>query len=237
MKLCYYAITILRECTCMADTNTDHLTDRELLDQHYKGDKAKEAAESKRTRSLTLTWADIEADVKVYPEHTQQARTEISDRLGYLPHGNTIMPHEAFIRTLIEQHKKGLISTADYERDINTHIRHIRNDDMNKFGWTDTMRYTWAEIENHNNYLPQFTAMVHAKFTSFFGELPSVYYLLPADRMLRRAWLELPDTMVEGFTPFDYKAFTITAYRKVLCEQGKDAADNSPLLGRGNRLA
>lgn len=183
---------------------------------------------------LGITWADIETYAKVYPEHAQHAQQAIENRLGYLPHENIIIPHEVFIRTLIEQHDKGLLSKADYAHNLNVHIRHIRNDDMNKFGWADKVRYTWAEIEHYNNYLPQFEAMAHTKFTRFFGELPSLDYILPADMMLRKLWAQNPDIITEDITPLDYKAFTIVAYRKLVIEQGKEAADNSATLGSYN---
>lgn len=214
----------------MTDTQSDHLIDRQLLDQYYKGNKAKEAADRKKLRATVLQWSDLEAEVKVYPEHAQEAQQAIENRLGYRPPRNIIIPHEAFIRTVIEQQDKGMISATDYLRDMDTHIRHIRNDDMNKCGWVDKTRFTWAEIQHYNNYLPQFEAMAHARFTRFFGHLQSLDYLLPADMMLRELWLQHPDLIHKDLTPFDYKAFTIVAYRKIFIEQGKDAADQSGLL-------
>lgn len=210
-------------------THEDYLQDRKKALDFYKGDIAKYNAAHKKTVGLGITWADIETYAKVYPEHAQRAQQAIENRLGYLPHENIIIPHEVFIRTLIEQHDKGLLSTADYTRELDTHVRHIRNDDMNKFGWADKVRYTWAEIEQYNNYLPQFEAMAQAKFIRFFGELPPLDYILPADMMLRKLWAQHPDIITERFTPFDYKAFTIVSYRKCYIEQGKEAAEQLPL--------
>ena len=171
----------------MTYTHNDYLRDSALLQQHYKGDTAQEEADKKKLFGTAIAWSDIEAYAKVYPEHAQRAQQTISSRLGYLPHENVIIPHEVFIRTLIEQHDKGMISADDYLRDIDTHIRHIRNDDMNKFGWVDKLRYTWTEIEHYNNYLPQFEAQAHKKLSRFFGALPALDYMLPADMMLRCA--------------------------------------------------
>lgn len=209
----------------MTYTHNDHLTDRELFNQHYKGNKTKEAADKKKSRAMMLSWSDIDADIKVYPEHAHSAQQAIDNRLGYRPPRNIIIPHEVFIRTLIQQHNKGMISAAAYLRSMDTHIRHIRNDDMNKCGWVDKTRFTWAEIEHYNSYLPQFEVMAYARFTRFFGELPRLDYLLPADMMLRQLWLQYPELITEGLTPFDYKAFTIVAYRKLFIEQGEKAAD------------
>lgn len=218
----------------MTYTHDDYLKDCELVEQHYNGNREQEQRDRKKLHSIMLSWSDIETYAKVYPEHAQQAQQAIENRLGYLPCENIIIPHEVFIRTLIEQQYKGLISPVDYKRELDTHIRHIRNDDMNRFGWADKVRYAWAEISHYNNYLPQFEAMAHAKFVRFFGELPPLDYMIPADMMLRGLWAQHPDIITEGFTPFDYKAFTIVAYRRLIIEQGKEAADNSPTLGGYN---
>ncbi|HTN46352.1 MAG TPA: hypothetical protein VL098_08405 [Flavipsychrobacter sp.] len=212
----------------MAYTHNDYLQDRELTDQHYDGNKMQEEADKKKLFFSPISWSDIETYAKVYPAHEQRAQQEITNRLGYLPHESIVIPHEVFIRTLIEQHDKGLLSTANYTRDLDVHVRHIRNDDMSKFGWADKIRYTWAEIEQYNNYLPQFEAKAHAKFKKQFGEVPAVNHVLPADMMLRKAWSQHPDIITEDFSSLDYKAFTIVAHRKAVIEYGKEAADQLP---------
>ncbi len=212
----------------MTYTHDDYLRDKKAAMDFYKGDEEKYKADHKRTVGVGIMWSDIEAYAAVYPEHRQRALEEIGKRLGYTPHDNIIIPHEVFIRTLIEQFDNGLISETDYERDITTHVKHIRNDDINKFGWADKLRYTWAEIEHYNNFLPQYEAMAHEKITRYFGELPPLDYILPADMLLRKTWNQHPDIITYGFTPIDYKAFTIIAYRKVVINEGIVAADQLP---------
>ena len=213
----------------MTYTHKDYLRDHEATLALFNGDASKMKAAQKKTMAAGISWSDVATYAAVYPEHQQRALQVIDTRLGYRPHENIIIPHEVFIRTLIEQCDKGMISQADYERDLTQHIKHIRNDDINKFGWADKLRYTWAEIEHYNNYLPQYEAMVHEKIIRYFGQLPSLDYILPADQMLRGLYHQHPTIICYGFLPIDYKAFHMIAYRKALAEQSKEAADQLPL--------
>ena len=213
----------------MTYTREDYRRDKREAMAFYNGDVAKYNAAHKKTVGAGMMWSDIEAYAAIYPEHSQYAQDEIIRLLHYLPHSNVIIPHEVFIRTLIDQRNKGTITATNYERDLILHVTHIRNDDMDKFGWADKIRYTWEELERYNNYLPQFEAVVHSKIRRYFGELPALDYIIPAEMMLRKIIAQHPDIITEKFTPMDYKAFAIIAYRKVFIEAGRDTADQSSL--------
>lgn len=214
----------------MTYTHEDYRRDTKAMLARYGGDRSKLDAIRKKLNAVVIPWSDVMAYATVYPEHQERALAEIDKRLGYKPHENIIIPHEVFIRTLIEQHDKGMILAADYERDISAHVKHIRNDDINKFGFADKLRFTQAEVEHYANYLPQHAEMVHQKIIRYFGSLPPLDYILPADKMLRRIYHEHPDIACYGFLPVDYKAFHIISYRKALAEQGRQAADQLPLI-------
>ncbi len=214
----------------MTYTHEDFLRDRSEAMAMYHGDVEKYNAAHKKVVGAGIMWSDIEAYANIYPEHGQHAQDEIIRLLGYLPHSNVIIPHEVFIRTLIDQRNKGTIMAADYERDLTRHAIHIRNDDMDKFGWADKIRYTWEELEHYNNYLPQYEAIVHSKIQQYFGSMPALDCIIPADMMLRKVMSQHPDIITDRFTPMDYKAFNIIAYRKAVTGQGKKSADQLELL-------
>jgi hypothetical protein len=216
----------------MTHTQEDDLEDRRLLDAVYKGNKAREAADKKRGLAIALGWSDFEAYATVYPQHEQRAKDAISKMLGYLPHPNITIPHEVFIRTAIEQNDVGKLSDEDFQRGLVTHIAHIRNDDMNKLGWVNRRNPTQEEYRQYSNTLTDYKNRVSDKVEAFFGEVPDLIHSLQAEMMLRNLmhqhpWLDIPE-----LTPFDYRSFTIIAYRKAYLTSGPQAANHSPLLGR-----
>ncbi|QQR86915.1 MAG: hypothetical protein IPJ76_01435 [Flavobacteriales bacterium] len=210
----------------------DDLEDRRILDAHYKGDTTREEAENEYGLAIALGWSDIVTCVGVYPQHEQRAKDAIAQMLGYLPHPNIIIPHEVFVRTLIEQHAVGMISDKDYQRELVTHITHIRNDDMNKLGWIGKRNLTTEEYRRYSNTLTDYKNRVTDKVAAFFGEVPELVYSLQAEMMVRQAMYMHPWANIPEVTPFDYRAFTIIAYRKSYLDHGAPAANQSPLMGR-----
>ncbi|MBL7984395.1 MAG: hypothetical protein JNM91_05320, partial [Flavobacteriales bacterium] len=123
-------------------------------------------------RSLTIGWSDIMAYASVYPQHERRALAEIVWLLGYLPQQNIIIPHEVFIRTLIEQRDTGMITEDEFVGGVLTHVTHIRNDDMNKHGWSNICNPTKEEYRRYSNTLTDYKNRVSDKVEKFFGEVP-----------------------------------------------------------------
>ncbi len=216
----------------MTYSEEDDLEDRRILDAHYKGDTAREEAEKEHGLAIALGWSDIVTCASVYPQHEQRAKDAIAQMLGYLPHPNIIIPHEVFVRSLIEQHAVGMISDEDYQRGLLTHITHIRNDDMNKLGWIGKRNLTTDEYRRYSNTLTDYKNLVTNKVAAFFGEVPELVYSLQAEMMVRQVMHMHPWADIAQVTPFDYRAFTIIAYRKAYLTNSPQAANNSPLLAR-----
>lgn len=218
----------------MTSTDDDDPEDRRLLDAVYQGDKVLEEADNKRGIAFTLGWSDFAAYAAIYPQHEQCAKDAIDRMLGYLPHPNITIPHEVFIRTLMEQHVTGAISDEEYTSGLVTHVTHIRNDDMTKLGWVKRRNPTTEEYREYSNTLTDFKNRVSYKVEKFFGEVPELVYSLQAEMMLRNLmrdnlWLDIPE-----LTPFDFRAFTIIAFRKAYLTNGSHAANHTPLVGRRN---
>lgn len=92
------------------------------------------AQERKWGRRHTLSWDDLNDNVKVFPQHADQAEAEIFRHLGYTPPKIISLRHEPFIRTLIEEQQQGRLAQKEFNDAVAVHARHIRNDDMQRGG-------------------------------------------------------------------------------------------------------
>lgn len=59
---------------------------------------------------------------------------------------------------------------------------------------------------------------------------PELKHSLVAEMWLRTVYANDTVALLEDATPIDYKVITLIRYREILLSQGKEAADNWPVL-------
>ena len=166
----------------------------------------------------------------MFPQHADEAEKLIEQHLGYVPFPTIYLPHEVFIRSLIDHFKNGQIGAEEYQQQLLEHIRNIRNDDMQKDGWVDAESYTQQDIEHYQSFQRYYQPMAKERLQKFLGYEPSLQHSLYAEVYLR--YLIAMDTYSSEWplTGFDRKAITIVKFREIFTEKGLEAANLSPLV-------
>jgi hypothetical protein len=188
------------------------------------------AQQRKWGRRHTMSWDDLSDNVKVFPQHAEQADAEILRHLGYMPPKVSSLRHEPFIRALVEDQQQGKLTQKAFDDAVAVHMRHIRNDDMQRGGWANP--YTEADYHRYDTHLVQFKERARARLLEGLSFEPPLDYSLDAELILREQFLF--DWFSEAHyvhTPYDCKACTIMFYRKALAEAGRDVANEIDLMG------
>lgn len=188
------------------------------------------AQERKWGRRHTVSWDDLTDNVKLFPQHTDQADAEIFRHLGYTPPKIISLRHEPFIRALIEEHLRGKLAKKEFDHAVSIHVRHIRNDDMQRGGWANP--YTEADYCRYDTHLVQFKERARARLLDGLGFEPILDYSLDAELILREQFLF--DWFSEAqciHTPYDCRALTVMFYRKALAESGREIANEIDMMG------
>jgi hypothetical protein len=173
-------------------------------------------------------WDDLITHSHTLSRLEQEAQKTIIDGLGYLPNLTIRIPHEVHIRALISMKRQQSISESDFEFQLIQHLKHIRNDDMHKCGWTKSYTAnTWAL---YNSELSTFKEVAQSRIFSLLGYLPAPQNLLEPEMLIRElcSW---PNYNPEWeMCAFDYKAFTVIKFREALKSHGEAGASVSSLF-------
>ena len=175
-------------------------------------------------RLYTVQWKDLARASAVLPTLETAGRELIEQKLGYLPHDNCVLEQEAFIRALIQAHRTGYLSDADFEQQVDEHIKLIRNADMrHNTCWV----YDAAIYDNYwETYVP-FGYAVKSRLEKFLGYIPELRHSLIAEMWLRNVIAQHEVHLPEYPMAVDYRAIALIKYREVLLDQGKSIADLS----------
>lgn len=176
-----------------------------------------------------LSWHDIDLYGKTLPEYTDEAIELIETYLGYGVKYEISIPHEPFIRVLIQQHKSGAISKQEFHEGVSEHVKHIRNIDMKVNGWIK--EYTEGNYSAYNSRHMYLKEAARERLAMFLGYIPSIEHSLFAELIVRDLMAKDSFRPDWGLTPYDYHAITIIKYREVLFSEGYEAADQSPVWG------
>ncbi len=200
----------------------------DLLKQYGSVDELKE--DIKWGNRYLMFWDDFKDSAEILPQYSEEARQQIQKHLGYIPEQVIILPHEPFLRTLIHSYKSGSISEKEFNDSVCAQVMHIRNDDMNKGGWTKDLPYTEYGLNVYNTYLLQYKDAAKKRIASFMGYEPPLEHSITAEIMIRE--LHTHDNFNEGmpWTPWDYKAMTVLVYTIAMLTINQEAANEMPLL-------
>lgn len=178
--------------------------------------------------SEAISWKDLALNATVLPNLEEQTKDLIERRLGYLPHPAVTLPYAPYLRALLQQHQQGQLSSESFIHDAETHIKLIRNADMEHYSSQEPAAHF---VQSYQKMVEIFGFRAKERLAGFLGYIPEVTHSLMAELWLYELMLKDTLCLPESPTAVDFKALTIIRYREILFTQGKAAADSSPLLG------
>lgn len=178
-----------------------------------------------------LSWSEISFLSQCYPEHAYHAKALIKEFLGYTPIDEVLIPREAPIRIIVHKRLAKNLDSNAFITELIAAIQLLRNDDMCKSGWAQPLtEHDYKRYDHHN--IPN-KQKARDRLTGFLGYEPKLEHSLDAELRLRDL-LSMDFAAAHaasGYLWTDYEAASITKYREILLTAGKQAADQSPLLG------
>ena len=181
--------------------------------------------------SQAISWKEIEASAKCYPEYETYTLLLIEGHLGYLPKPATYIPHEPFIRSVVANYKSGNIQEEQFLEELDFHCRRIRNDDMIKFAEITAEKYTEKDYNRYQSHLSVYKQSARDRLMSFLGMEPVLEHSIDAETFLRQLFqIDIYHDKLP-FCEIDYRAATIYKYREALMLHGKETAEASSLVG------
>jgi hypothetical protein len=174
----------------------------------------------------TQNWADLAGPSHIYPEYENRARNIIMTRLGYLPNPNVIAAYDIFLRAAAHALDHGHLKIEQYDETANALVTQIRNKDMILYDELNISQSLHTQYEEQKN---TFSGLfVRDRIINMLGQTLDIEITLPAELMLQ---FMVDEGMSFDDRPneLDIRALTIIGYRKALLEDGKEAANQSPL--------
>lgn len=202
------------------------------IHMQHKGPGPCTKEEVKWGRRFVMDWSDIEDTAKIFPQHTDEAYELITKHLGYSPERLYAFRHEPFVRTLIEDHKKGLLDDATFQEAVKEQAKLIRNDEMQRGGWAAAC--TEHQYHCYFTHLTEFKDRARQRLMGTgIKEEPPLEYRIHSEMMLRAQFLEedFIDTPGKYYTHVDKFALTIFFYKQALMEAGREVANSIDLMG------
>ena len=180
----------------------------------------------------TLSWDQIERAANTYPEHGWLAKMLIKNYLGYVPDRETCVPQLPFIQTLIEKYKQGQISYDTHYKELEYHIRLIRNADFKNTWWITKNPFDEYDYNIYNTELLQNKDRARAELALHLNYEPELEYSLHSEMMLRRLMQADVGDMSSEYIETLFLAMSAVLYRKIFLTEGQEVADELYLLGQ-----
>lgn len=199
-----------------------------LIDEAFDGDARAYIAEQIEGRRKTVHWDHLVAAASILPELEITTHQLIKYSLGYLPEKHITLPHEPFIRTLLNNYRWGGTSVDELLfKQAEEHLLAIRNKDMQGYM---QLNYDRRDYQKYFDYLPEYADKTIERLKKFLGYEPNLAHSLMAELQLRTAMTDDRNYFSEQMNDYDLRAVTIIKYREVLLDKGKEAANLSPLI-------
>lgn len=215
----------------MSEVNSNHLLDPDpvswkdlLQDEQFSSSANHDFA---RPGILDVkSWEQLSVSSELFPQYKNRARTIIKTRLGYLPSPSIILAYDSFLRSAAHALDHGHLKIEEYDKIADELVMQIRNKDML---WFDELEICESDYARYEQQKDSFSSLfVRDRITNLLGETLDKEITIPAELLLQ---FMVDDRIVFGDKPneYDIRALTIIGYRKELLENGKAAANQSPL--------
>jgi len=179
----------------------------------------------------TIAWSDIDKAISFNPVHEEIALGWINASLLYMPKQHIYLPHLPALHSCISYNEAGKLTDEDFFTELTFHLKQIRNDDMKKGGWSQTLVHTKNELDFYESHLIHYKHAARKRLSAFIRYEPSLDHSLEAEMLIRQAFSNDQFGTNAPYCSVDHKAATIVRYREVLLTEGEAAADDSDLMG------
>ena len=136
-----------------------------------------------------------------------------------------------FLRALLQQHRTGSLPEPEFTAQVDTHLKALRNLDLQKGGWVDSEEPTADDYARYETELIVHKQRARDRVAGFLGYEPDLHHSLEAEICLRRLMSYDDFHLGETITELDIQVLTIILYRELYFEDGPEEADDMPLLG------
>lgn len=173
-----------------------------------------------------VSWDDLSRSATVLPQLENEARQYIKLFLGYIPSPAVTLKFEPFLRGLISFAKQGGMDEETFHHQVKEHIKLIRNQDLEPGACVE---YSADLYKAYHSNFASHGLTVRKRLTCMLGYEPKIEHSALAELWFRSI---LNRNIIKPNSPIneiDYKAIALIKYREVYLEQGKQAADQSPI--------
>lgn len=179
----------------------------------------------------TIKWSDILASARALPDNHNLALYWIRRIIGYLPEAHIYMPSLSFVQVLAGNYHKDIISTKEFVSEIIFHTKRMRNEDMKRNGFLNRRTHSEADYQFYSSFLSEHAVSSRVRHCRFLGYEPDLTYSMEAELYLRQYIQPNSPIVDDNYKDADFKAATITEYRKAFFTVGETIADESDLIG------
>ena len=197
-----------------------------ILREHFDGDQARMDRDDEKTLHEVLYFDKIIEAVEILPELEFQGKQAIKAMLGFLPDDFITIPHEPYIRGIVNSFKMGMLTEQQFYDAVEDSVIPMRN----KFVFDhNEVVYPQSTYERYNNLLEHQKSAATNRITKLLGYEPNIGASISTIVSLANTMFQDAKMFPEHVTPADYQVIQIIKYREVLLGKGKDAANKSSL--------
>ncbi len=182
--------------------------------------------------SNALPFEQTHAAVTSFPEHVFVAKRLINRYLGYLPDKTTCATQLPYIQALIENYQKGRLDYKTYYSELEIPIRLIRNRDMNNTWWVIKFPFDDYDYTCYNSDLTHNKYRAREELSYLLKYEPQLTYSLHSEMMLRRLYQSDVSDVSDEYNETCLYAMATTLYRETFLKDGRQAAEQTALLGQ-----
>jgi hypothetical protein len=193
--------------------------------QRFESDFANAVAQG---RLHAVQWNDLLTDATTLPHVKDAGQELIKINLGYLPPADVVMPFEPYLRALIQTYCQGAVLEDDFYRQLEGHVKLIRNADMRHNLCLD---YDDAIYQDYHLNFSHYGYKARERISRLLGYEPDLRHSLMAELWMRDILSDDTYKIPEEITSDDVRAITLVKYRETLLLEGQQAADAASLWG------
>ncbi|UAY53220.1 hypothetical protein [Ferruginibacter albus] len=165
-----------------------------------------------------------------YLMYSDHARHIVKTILGFTPNYKVLAQFEPQIREIFRVHVEGKITHAQYVDLAYDYCVELRNRSMEYHGWHKE-EHTSELLERYATERMPFISIARERFKRFLDYYPDVKFSLIPELVMREMFSTYDFLYLEReIINIDYWLLSHIKYHEVYDREGKEAADQSPLI-------
>ncbi|OOQ57385.1 hypothetical protein [Mucilaginibacter pedocola] len=201
-----------------------------IIDSDFGGDAEKYEQSIIQENRYVVSWRELTETAEVHPEMSKYAHAAIRVMLGYLPHQECLLKFEPAIRAVAYLAKMGSIEdNGALYATLEDHIKPIRNADMVPIAYRHLDE---KKLKYYYDTFHPYGQIIRDRLTYLLGNEPRLEQSLDVELNMREHIKSDLNAFSGKVAAADMKALVAIRYKEILLNEGLDAANNSPLIGR-----